>query len=182
MELRVFPGYLSTAARCDSRKVELPERQTMHPQQGRDTVMRKTSKIMAIASGMLICSALATTAYAQSCCPGGGNGSPIAIRGFGESAPVATNLSSNASVRIYQFERNGVTYLQINDPTGQVLGAVGRIENTAWVTPMGKDVDRLSIVETLDKNRGTVVYDARYFTLQLARTTNGDAWTVTIKK
>ncbi|UII59552.1 hypothetical protein LZE81_14720 [Xanthomonas translucens] len=163
--------------------MELPERQAIRPQQGKDTAMRKTSKIMTIASGMLMCSALATTAYAQSsCCPGGGNGSPIAIRGFGESAPVAKNLSSNASVRIYQFERNGVTYLQINDPTGQVRGAVGRIENTAWVTPMGKDVDRMSIVETLDKNRGSVVYDARYFTVQLASTTNGDAWTVTIKK
>jgi hypothetical protein len=75
-----------------------------------------------------------------------------------------------------------VTYLQINDANGQVRGAIGRIENTAWVTPMGKDVDRVGIVDALDYSRGTVVYDARYFIVQRANTGSGDAWTVTIKK
>ncbi|MCW0457928.1 hypothetical protein [Xanthomonas sacchari] len=143
--------------------------------------MWKISKFATL-SGIALCSALATTAYAQSCCPGGGNGTPIAIRGLGESAPAATNLSTNTSVRIYQFERNGVTYLQINDATGQVRGAIGRVGDTAWVTPMGKDVDRVSTVDTFDSSRGTVVYDARYFTVQLASSANGDVWTVTIKK
>ncbi len=106
--------------------------------------------------------------------------SPFAV--WGESAPAATNLSSNPSARIYQFERNGVTYLQINDTTGQVRGAIGRVGDTAWVTPMGKDVDRVSTVDTFDSSRGTVVYDARYFTVQLASGANGDVWTVTIKK
>ncbi|MFC6838874.1 hypothetical protein [Xanthomonas theicola] len=144
--------------------------------------MWNASKITAMVSGTLLCSAFAASAHAQSCCPGGGVGTPIATKGFGESAPLAENLSSNTSVRIYQFERSGVTYLQINDATGQVRGAVGRIENTAWVTPMGKDVERITIVEALDKSRGAVVYDARYFTVQVASTANGDAWTVTAKK
>jgi hypothetical protein len=139
------------------------------------------TKIAVLASGALLCSALSMSAHAQSCCPTGG-GSQIARQGLGESAPAATDLSSNATVSIYQFERSGVTYLQINDANGQVRGAIGRIENTAWVTPMGKDVDRVSIVETLDQSRGTVVYDARYFTVQRASTNSGDAWTVTIKK
>lgn len=143
--------------------------------------MWKASKLATL-SGVVLISALASNAYAQSCCPGGGNGTPIAIRGLGESAPAATNLSTNASARIYQFERNGVTYLQINDGTGQVRGAIGRIGDTAWVTPMGKDVDRVSTVDTFDSSRGTVVYDARYFTVQLASSANGDVWTVTIKK
>jgi hypothetical protein len=139
------------------------------------------TKIAVLASGALLCSALSMSAHAQTCCPTGGGG-PIARQGLGESAPAATDLSSNATVSIYQFERGGVTYLQINDANGQVRGAIGRIENTAWVTPMGKDVDRVSIVETLDQSRGTVVYDARYFTVQRASTNSGDAWTVTIKK
>ncbi|MCI2263360.1 hypothetical protein [Xanthomonas indica] len=143
--------------------------------------MWKTSKLATL-SGIVLCSALVSNAYAQSCCPGGGVGTPIAIRGLGESAPAATNLSSNPSARIYQFERNGVTYLQINDTTGQVRGAIGRVGDTAWVTPMGKDVDRVSTVDTFDSSRGTVVYDARYFTVQLASGANGDVWTVTIKK
>ncbi|MBO9827598.1 hypothetical protein J7373_04965 [Xanthomonas sp. A2111] len=143
--------------------------------------MWKTSKFATL-SGIALCSALAFNASAQSCCPGGGNGTPIAIRGLGESTPAATNLSTNASARIYQFERNGVTYLQINDATGQVRGAIGRVGDTAWVTPMGKDVDRVSTVDTFDSSRGTVVYDARYFTVQLASSANGDVWTVTIKK
>lgn len=142
---------------------------------------RNISKTAALASGILLCSALATTAHAQTCCPtGGGNG--IATQGLGESMPAATDLSSNATVSIYQFERGGVTYLQINDATGQVRAAVARIENTAWVTPMGKDVDRVSLVDALDPSRGTVLYDARYFTVQRSTTNGGDAWTVTIKK
>jgi hypothetical protein len=138
-------------------------------------------KIAALASGALLCSAFAMGAHAQTCCPTGG-GNKIATQGLGESMPAATDLSTNATVSIYQFERGGVTYLQINDPTGQVRGAVGRIENTAWVTPVGKDVDRVSLVDALDLRRGSVLYDARYFTVQKSSTTSGDAWTVTIKK
>ncbi len=144
--------------------------------------MWNTSKIASLASGILLCSALAENVNAQSCCPSGGNGSQIATSGLGESAPQATNLSANPGWSIYQFERNGVTYLQINDASGQVRGAIGRIENTAWVTPMGKDVERVSIVDAVDKTRGAVVYDARYFTVQVSSTASGDAWTVTIKK
>ncbi|KLD78459.1 hypothetical protein FZ025_02150 [Xanthomonas hyacinthi] len=144
--------------------------------------MWNTSKIVAVASGILLCSALAANAHAQTCCPSGGNGSQIAISGLGESAPQAVDLSTNPAWRIYHFERNGVTYLQINDTTGQVRGAIGRIENTAWVTPIGKEVGAVSIVDVLDKTRGAVVYDARYFTVQVSSTANGDAWTVTIKK
>ncbi|MCW1777265.1 hypothetical protein NB693_23345 [Pantoea ananatis] len=33
--------------------------------------------------------------------------------------------------------RDGVTYLQINDATGVVRAAVGRINETLWVLPMG---------------------------------------------
>lgn len=139
------------------------------------------SKIATLASGVLLCSAFASVAHAQTCCPTGG-GSHIATQGLGESMPAATDLSTNATVSIYQFERGGVTYLQINDANGQVRGAVARIENTAWVTPMGKDVDRVSIADALDQSRGIVLYDARYFTVQRSSTANGDAWTVTIKK
>ncbi|CTP87057.1 hypothetical protein [Xanthomonas graminis] len=140
------------------------------------------SKIAALASGALLCSLFATAANAQTCCPTGGSSSTIARQGFGESVPAAINLSTNPTVSIYQFERNGVTYLQMNDPNGQVRGAIGRIENTAWVTPMGKDVDRVSIVDAFDHRRGSVVYDARYFTVQKSSSPTGDAWTVTIKK
>lgn len=143
--------------------------------------MTQTTRTTLLASGALLCLALSTNAYAQTCCPTGG-GNHIATQGLGESMPAATDLSTNPAVSIYQFERGGVTYLQINDATGQVRAAVARIENTAWVTPMGKDVDRVSIVDTLDQSRGTVLYDARYFTVQKSSTASGDAWTVTIKK
>ncbi|WP_045727047.1 hypothetical protein [Xanthomonas sp. GPE 39] len=144
--------------------------------------MLKTSKTVLIASSIVLFSALIVAADAQSCCPGGGNGSPISTNGFGESAPAAANLSNNPSVRIYQFERNGVTYLQINDATGQVRGAIARVNDIAWVTPMGKDVDEVKTVEKFDKLNGTVVSNTRYFTVQVANGAHGDAWTVTIKK
>jgi hypothetical protein len=49
---------------------------------------------------------------------------------------------------VYQFERDGIRYLQVNDSAGVVRAAVGRIENTFWVLPIGSDADHVLIDDT----------------------------------
>lgn len=101
-------------------------------------------------------------AFAQ-CCPSGGTGLP-ASKGLGESAPAAQNLSIDPAWSVYQFERDGIAYLQINDVQGRVRVAVARAGDTAWVMPMGIDVDKVSISSS--SVLGTVVYDSEDFVVR----------------
>ncbi|WP_045769769.1 hypothetical protein [Xanthomonas albilineans] len=142
--------------------------------------MLKISKTALVASSIVLCSALIAAADAQSCCPGGGNGSPISTNSLGESISPMRNLSTTPSVGIYQSEINGATYLQIRDITGQVRGTIRRVGNTAKVMPIGKDMYRVKTVDNFDSRNGTVVSNTAYFTVQLAKGVNGDAWTITL--
>ncbi len=143
--------------------------------------MLKTSKASLIASAIFLCSMLIVAADAQSCCPGGGNGSPISNNSFSASSSPTRNLSTNPSVGIYQFERNGATYLQISDITGQIRGVISSVGNTARVMPIGKDMYRVKTVDSFDSRNGTVVSNTAYFIVQVANGVHGDTWTVTIK-
>ncbi|MCC4595408.1 hypothetical protein NRY95_05415 [Xanthomonas campestris pv. phormiicola] len=117
---------------------------------------------------------------ASACCPDIGHG-PVASTGLGESAPKAANLSTVADVRIYEFMRDGVTYLQINDATGGVRGAVGRIDSTAWVMPIGSDADRVSILRSTGSVQGEKVYEAEKISVYLQETSNSRAWIIVTK-
>jgi hypothetical protein len=89
--------------------------------------------------------AISSPVIAQQCCPSGGVGSPKSVTGLGQSSPQAANLSIDPAWRVYQFERQGVHYLQINDYWGVARVGIGRIGTTAWILPMGADVDRVSL-------------------------------------
>ncbi|WP_439444491.1 hypothetical protein ABWU93_11605 [Xanthomonas translucens pv. translucens] len=101
-------------------------------------------------------------AFAQ-CCPSGGTVLP-ASKGLGESAPAAQNLYIDPAWSVYQFERDGITYLQINDVQGRVRAAVARAGDTAWVMPMGRDVDKVRISSS--SLLGSVVYDSNDFVVR----------------
>ncbi len=122
---------------------------------------------------------LAGANVAQACCPDDGHGAPAAVTGLGESAPEAANLALDPAWRIYEFERDGVTYLQINDLTGTVRAGVGQIKETLWVLPMGKDVARVALPAKNASAQGTVVYRTSRFTVRVVPNTVGDAWIVT---
>lgn len=125
-------------------------------------------------AGLLACAGQA----AAQCCPSGGSGSPIkpASTGLGETAPAATNLSTLPAWSVYEFARDGITYLQVNDAQGRVRAGVGRIAETAWVMPMGIDVDRVSIASS--SVLGSVVYSSDDFTVRVLEGTNGISWVV----
>ncbi|UYB51188.1 hypothetical protein OCJ37_14460 [Xanthomonas sp. AM6] len=112
---------------------------------------------------------------AIACCPSGGSGTPAA-KGLGESSPQTTNLSVDPEWGVYEFLRDGISYLQINDSRGVVRAAVGRIDSTAWVMPMGSDVDSVTIAPS--STVGTIVYSSDHFVVRALKGTNGVSWVI----
>ncbi|QEN95495.1 hypothetical protein F0H33_09710 [Xanthomonas translucens pv. undulosa] len=117
----------------------------------------------------------ASPAIAMACCPGGGSGTPAA-KGLGESAPKATNLSADPEWSVYEFLRDGISYLQINDSRGVVRAAVGRIDSTAWVMPMGADVESVAVAPS--SMVGTIIYSSDHFVVRALKGSNGVSWVV----
>lgn len=120
--------------------------------------------------------ALSFQAQAQSCCPSGGHG--VVSKGLGESVPKALNLATDSAWRVYEFSRDGVNYLQINDASGMVRAAVGRIGKTLWVLPMGSDVGRVSLTAS-PAMPSRVIYRTADVVVRLRSDARGDAWEVT---
>ncbi|MDV2452834.1 hypothetical protein [Xanthomonas hortorum] len=131
----------------------------------------------AIAGAMLL-----GAGSAHACCPGDGTISTMAATGLGESEPRAANLAVDPTWRIYEFQREGMLYLQINDASGVVRGAVGRAGEVLWVLPMGKDVSRLTVSTLVIPTRAQLVYRTDNFTVHLVTSTAGERWIVTRTK
>ncbi|ATD67266.1 hypothetical protein CNR27_07285 [Luteimonas chenhongjianii] len=60
-----------------------------------------------------------------------------AIRGLGEAVPAAPSISQSPNFRVYEFEKDGVRYVQINTLDDEVLTAVGITKSGAFVLPIG---------------------------------------------
>lgn len=82
---------------------------------------------------------------AAACCPSDGNGIALAKSGMGESLPLAVNLSQDPNWRVYGFERDGISYYQVNDLAGQVRVIVGKIDDQFFTLPAGKSPARTSL-------------------------------------
>ncbi|PTS76160.1 hypothetical protein DBR20_10435 [Stenotrophomonas sp. HMWF023] len=125
---------------------------------------------------------LTVPALAIACCPGGGQGVPLATAGLGESQPAALDLSSDPGWLVYAFERDGVSYYQVNDLTGQVNLIVANIESTFWTLPAGKTAARVSLPSkplALPKNaRGSIVFRGPEFSLVVYGEGRGAVWAV----
>ncbi|GAE49178.1 hypothetical protein XPR_1811 [Xanthomonas arboricola pv. pruni MAFF 301420] len=111
--------------------------------------------------------------------------------GLGERSPAAANLTLDPAWSIYEFQRDGVTYLQINDVAGGVRAVVARVDNALWVLPMGKDADRVTIpaANTIWANSSAtsatelgpnaqMVYQTAHFTVHVERKANVERWNV----
>lgn len=68
--------------------------------------------------------------------------------GLGQSWPNAQDVSSSPNFHVYVFVRDGVRYLQVNDATGQVRGAVAAAAGQFLVLPLGSDSQRVSTPQT----------------------------------
>lgn len=58
--------------------------------------------------------------------------------GLGQSWPNAADVSLNPHYHAYVFVAGGITYIQINDAAGNVLGAVGTASGQFIVLPVGQ--------------------------------------------
>ncbi len=99
--------------------------------------------------------------------------------GLGESTPKAPDLSLDPSWHIYEFQRDGFSYLQVSDLTGTVRAAVGNINGMLWVLPMGVDVSRVSLPAKGSVPRGTVVYQASTFMVRVIPGRQVNKWEIT---
>ncbi len=134
--------------------------------------------ITVLSVALFAASLLMSSPVLAQCCPTGG-GAPKATSGLGQSAPLATDLAVDPEWQIYEFERGGIRYTQINDGSGKVRAAVGRVDGVFWVMPIGSDTDRVS-VDALPAPSGLrkVLYRTNEVEVVLHRTTAGDYWEV----
>ncbi len=96
------------------------------------------------ASTVLLLATMFTSPFAYAQVSGGGD-VPKAANGLGQAMPAAVDLASDPAWQVYEFERDGIRYLQINDATNSTRVAIGQIGATAWVLPIGRDADRVAI-------------------------------------
>jgi hypothetical protein len=58
--------------------------------------------------------------------------------GLGQSWPNAADVSVHPHFHVYRFELGGVTYIQVNDSNGNVLGSVGTVGGQFITLPIGR--------------------------------------------
>ncbi len=121
--------------------------------------MYKSSNALSLSLIALIFGFAASQPVAAKCgCPDDGHGSPKLSIGLGESFPDAPDLAPSPEWAVYEFERDGIRYVQMNDQTGTVRAAVGRIDDTFWVMPLGTDVERVRLPDDAwPIGQGTVI-------------------------
>ena len=105
-------------------------------------ISRPSLAALGLLTGTLMASPLAS---AKCGCPDDGHWTPAAARGLGQSFPEAADLAADPAWQVYEFERDGVRYVQVNDLSGNVRAAAGRIGGTFWVMPIGADADRVAV-------------------------------------
>ena len=120
-----------------------------------------------------------TLAYAQCGCPSGGGDAPKAASGLGQAIPSAVDLASDPAWQVYEFERDGIRYLQINDSTNRTRAAIGQIGATAWVLPIGLDADRVAIqLSTSSAVAGRVLYRDKQIEVVHYLESNQNRWMI----
>jgi hypothetical protein len=67
-----------------------------------------------------------------------------ALSGLGQAWPNATDVSASPNYHVYVFQRGTTRYIQVNDATGKVRGAVARTPYSLIGTPVGSDATNVS--------------------------------------
>jgi len=148
------------------------------PQAGDPAVPAKSAKL---AMSLLLLMSAPMLAAAQ-CCPGSGTGAELAAQGLGESHPSTQDLSLDPSWRVYGFQRDGMTYYQINDIEGNVLAIVGNLDDQFWALPAGHRFHEVSLparrLALPPGTQGLPVYKHPDFNLLVYRAENRSIWSV----
>lgn len=83
--------------------------------------------------GAVIAACLPMSAWAQS----DDHGIRMSQRGLGEAFPATVNLSQDPAWQVYGFQRDGISYFQVNDLAGRVQLIIGNAGGVFWVLPAG---------------------------------------------
>lgn len=141
--------------------------------------VKGTNGFLATHAILLACASIVVPSVALACCPDDGQTTPKAATGLGDAFPPSTNLSTDPSWRVYEFERDGVRYVQINDAIGNVRAAAGMISGTSWVMPIGSDADRVFLLnDLLPSGRARVLYQGRDVEVVLIEGQSRPRWIV----
>lgn len=127
--------------------------------------------------GLLLVGIVSAFPVAAQCCPGDGNGAPKSAIGLGQTHPIAVDQSVDPAWHVYQFQRAGMNYVQVNDRNGIVRAAVGRIDDVIWVLPVGTDVERVFVSgDEVPMGRKSMLF--RDGAIEVLRVTDasGDKW------
>ncbi len=139
--------------------------------------------VLTLTAGMFL-PAVASAQAAQSttCCSSDPHGVTIASKGLGEPAPQALNESQDASWRAFEFMRDGIWYLQVNDLSGNVHAIIGNVDTVFWTLPSGIDANRVSTPQRrllIPTNAPrTVVYRKPNLLLVAYSTAGGVIWSI----
>lgn len=144
-------------------------------------MLKYLSHQICLSTAVLFCAMTASPLVSAGCgCPADGHGAPqLGGSGLGESFPAIPDVAPDPSWQVYEFERDGIRYAQINDGIGRVRAAVGRIDGTLWVLPIGSDADRVSVTEAaLPSGYSKLIYRSNDLEVVLVRSGNQDRWIV----
>lgn len=142
-------------------------------------MLKSTSFRPLSSAALVLCAISVCPAASAECCPGNGHGVPKAASGMGEAFPQAPDLAADAAWQVYEFERDGMRYLQVNDQYGKVRAAVGRIGGTFWVLPIGGDANRVSVPgDSVPAVPTKSLYRANDVEVVLYRGADGDHWII----
>ena len=144
-------------------------------------MLKYSSHQIWLSAAVLLCAMTASPFVIAGCgCPADGHGAPqLGGSGLGESFPIIADVAPDPSWQVYEFERDGVRYVQVNDSIGRVRAAVGRIEDTLWVLPIGSDADRVAITgAALPSGYSKLIYRSNDLEIVLVRSDNQDRWIV----
>ncbi len=134
-----------------------------------------------LSAAVLLCALMASPFARAACgCPADIHGAPVLGKvGLGEAFPLIADIAPDPSWKVYEFARDGIRYVQVNDKFGVVRAAVGRIEDTFWVLPIGSDVDRVSTSEEVSPTAGSqLIYRSNDVEVVLYRIGSQDRWII----
>lgn len=128
--------------------------------------------------GIVILASIPMVGLAQS----DNHGSPLAKRGLGQAQPLAANVSQDANWLVYGFEREGITYFQVNDLAGRVHVIIGNADDAFWVLPAGDVAAKVSLpaqrIQPPGNARRSEVYRGAEFSLVLYGNGSDAVWSV----
>lgn len=112
------------------------------------------------------------------------HGDQLASHGLGHPSPSARNLSLDSRWNVYGFERDSISYYQVNDISGQVQIMLGRAGDTFWTLPAGEPHSRISLpsqpLNIPEGAKRSVIYRGADISILHYATGSDEVWVVEV--